>query len=198
MMDTGAAIGRQRRPLTSEMVAFFLLLTAAALLLDWVTKSWALLNVSHSLMPLGAFTLGVARNDGFAFSAGSGALSPWVIVAARVGLLAVIALFAFRVASMNRLHAAGLALLFAGGLGNAADLVFRGGAVVDFIGVGPLTVASGGEPLYMHFVFNVADVLIFAGLIASAPVIGQMGRYARERLSAARPAEAESRSSSRA
>jgi lipoprotein signal peptidase len=142
----------------------------AAFLLDWTTKTWALHNVSQSALALGSLTLGVARNDGFAFSAGAGIISPWMILLARLAVLVTLGMFAFRVAEFTRLRAMGLALLFAGGFGNAADIVFRNGAVVDFIGTG------------QGFVFNIADVLILAGLLMSAPLIRLMGRYVRQRL----------------
>jgi lipoprotein signal peptidase len=142
----------------------------AAFLLDWATKSWALQNVSQSALAVGSMTLSVARNDGFAFSAGSGFVSPWLIVLARLGVLAGLGLFAFRVAEFTRLRAVGLALLFAGGLGNAADMILRNGAVVDFIGTGH------------GFVFNIADLLILAGMVASASLIRLMARYVRQGL----------------
>lgn len=182
MTSMANAGGRNGRPARAAVLPLFLLLTLAAFLLDWTTKSWALSALAHGSLPLGPLTLGVARNEGFAFSAGSGVVPPWLIVAARVGVLAVLALFAFRLVAMTRRHAAGMALLFAGGLGNAADLVFRGGAVVDFIGAGPYTVTAGGALYYSHFVFNVADVLIFAGLFFAAPLIGLMGRQVRQQL----------------
>jgi lipoprotein signal peptidase len=170
-MNTRAASHRRRRrPADPHALALFCLIMLTAFLLDWATKTWALHNVSQSALALGSMTLSVARNDGFAFSAGSGVISPWLIVLARLGVLAGLGLFAFRVAEFTRLRAVGLALLFAGGLGNAADIIFRNGAVVDFIGTG------------RGFVFNIADVLILAGLLASAPLIRLMGRYVRQQL----------------
>jgi signal peptidase II len=168
----------------SHVLRFAVLLASAAFLLDWGTKSWALNQLGESYAPLGALTLGVARNDGFAFSAGAGALPAWAIVGIRAAVLLAVILLAVRCAIASYRFACGCALLVAGGLGNAADLIFRNGAVVDFIGAGPYTFSFGGELHYMHFVFNVADVLIILGIVLIAPLIRRVGLGTQRRLAA--------------
>jgi lipoprotein signal peptidase len=161
----------------NDVLRLAALLGTAAFLFDWATKSWALQHVADFHAPLGALTLGVARNDGFAFSAGAGAIPAWSIVAIRLAVLFVLVLLALRFAQASYRFACGCALLVAGGLGNVADLIFRNGAVVDFIGVGPLSFG-------MHFVFNIADVLIVAGIVLIAPLIRRVSLGAQRRLAA--------------
>jgi len=159
--------------LRSTPVRLAALTATAAFLLDWATKTWALGNVHDSIMPLGGLTLGVARNDGFAFSSGGGQFSPTAIFTARLLILTTV-LYTFRgVLARSRRSAVGLALITAGGFGNAADVMFRDGAVVDFIAAGPLVLSfwRESEPLHFTFVFNLADVAILMGLAMLAPVI---------------------------
>jgi lipoprotein signal peptidase len=160
----------------NEVLRLAALLGTAAFLLDWTTKSWALKNVADFHAPLGALTLGVARNDGFAFSAAAGAIPAWSILAIRLAVLLLLVMLTLRFAQASYRFACGCALLIAGGLGNAVDLILRNGAVVDFIGVGPLT--------GMHFVFNVADVLIVAGIVLIAPLIRRVSLGTQRRLAA--------------
>jgi signal peptidase II len=156
----------------------------AAFLLDWSTKDWALRHVHDALMPFGVFTLGVARNDGFAFSAGAGVVPAWSIVGIRIAVLVALVLLTLRFAAASYRFACGCALIIAGGIGNAIDIIARNGAVVDFIGAGPFTFALRGEPYYMHFVFNVADVLILVGIVLITPLIRRVGLGTQRRLAA--------------
>jgi lipoprotein signal peptidase len=181
IMRVVASGDRQTAGTDPDLLGYFVLLVAAAFMVDWLTKSWALINVGDSTLALGSLTLGVARNDGFAFSAGAGAISPWVVFAARLAVMVGLVTYALRLPALGRIPSTGLALLLAGGLGNAADTAVRG-AVVDFIGAGPLLFPMGGELYHLHFVFNVADVLILAGLLLAAPLIRMMARDARHRL----------------
>lgn len=73
-----------------------------------------------------------------------------------VGLLVAGALwFAFRPGTPVR-HAAGAALVAAGGLGNLWDRITTGGWVVDFMNLGVGWLRTG--------IFNVADVALMAGV----------------------------------
>jgi lipoprotein signal peptidase len=170
--------------LGSEVLRFAALLGTAAFLLDWSTKDWAVRNVLFDAAPLGAFTLNVARNDGFAFSAGAGMIPTWTIVAIRATVLLALVLLAIRFAAASYRFACGCALIIAGGLGNAADLVLRNGAVIDFIGAGPFTFHFRGELHYLQFVFNVADVLILTGIVLIIPLIRRVGAGTQRRLAA--------------
>lgn len=171
-----------RRVLNHDVLRLAVLLAVAAFLADWATKSWALHHLDQTVSPLGSLTLGVARNDGFAFSTGAGVVPAWLIVAARVVALVVIVLVMRRVGAVSRRrYACGVALLLAGGFGNAADLLFRGGAVVDFIGAGPFVFDWSGRLVHLHFVFNAADVFILTGVVLVTPLIRRVGRATQRR-----------------
>lgn len=174
-----------RRVRDNDVLRLATLLAAAAFFADWASKSWALDHLEGSTMPLGALTLGVARNEAFAFSAGYGQVSPWLVVCARLAALIIIVLLCRRIAGLlDRRNACGVALVLAGGFGNAADLVFRGGAVVDFIGAGPFVFDWAGELIQLHVVFNAADIFILMGIGLLAPLIQRLGKAAQRRLAA--------------
>jgi lipoprotein signal peptidase len=173
---------RFRAFLAHDVLRFAALVAAAAFLLDWATKSWALDTLEHAAMPLGALVLAVQRNDAFAFSAGSGHLPPALIIATRLLALVGVIMLSVRVGARNRRFAAGFALLLAGGSGNAADVLFRGGAVVDFIQAGPFHWA--GEPVHAGFVFNAADVAILIALGLLAPLIHEWSVGGQQRIAA--------------
>jgi lipoprotein signal peptidase len=159
-----------RRFIVDDVLRFATLLAVAVFVIDWATKTWALQHLYGASVPLGSLTLGVERNTAFAFSAGEGRFTPEFIIAARFAALVVLITLSRRVVTANRRFAAGFALLLAGGCGNAADMAFRDGAVVDFIGAGPFAFAwASGVPF--HIVFNVADLAVLFGLLLIAPVI---------------------------
>jgi lipoprotein signal peptidase len=162
---------RFHRFATNEVLRLATLLAIAVFLLDWATKSWALQHLYGATVPFGSFSLGVERNPAFAFSSGEGYVSPWLVVAMRLAALGALVLASRRVPVMNRRYACGFALLLAGGFGNAGDIVFREGAVVDFIGAGPFAFAWAGELVHLHVVFNAADVAVVIGLILIAPLV---------------------------
>jgi lipoprotein signal peptidase len=174
--------GLFRRVKDHHVLRLAKLLAAAAFLLDWSTKSWALQHLDGTSMPLGALTLGVARNEAFAFSAGDGQVSALLVICVRLAALISIILVCRRVTGLlSKRNACGVALLLAGGFGNAADLLFRGGAVVDFIGAGPFTFDWAGESMQMHVVFNAADLFILVGIGLMAPLIQHVARAVQRR-----------------
>jgi lipoprotein signal peptidase len=159
------------------------LLGTAAFLLDWATKSWALRSLHGSVLPLGSLKLFVARNQAFAFSARHGELTTWLVVGVRFAMVLLIILLCRQISlRLTRRSACGAALLLAGGLGNSVDLLFRGGAVVDFIGAGPFTFDWAGEAARLHFVFNAADVFILLGIGLLAPLIQELARVIQRHL----------------
>lgn len=164
-----ALMFRCRAFLAHDVLRFATLVAAATFLIDWSTKSWALRTVEHAARPLGSLMLGVERNEAFAFSMGDGAIPPGLVLSLRLIAIAGVLLLSHRVGARNRRFAAGFALLVAGGFGNAADVMFRGGAVVDFIRAGPFHWA--GEPVLAGIAFNAADLAIVISLGLLAPLI---------------------------
>jgi lipoprotein signal peptidase len=165
------------------------LLAIAVFLIDWASKSWALRHLDGALVPFGSLMLGIERNEGFAFSSGAGLVPTWLVIGVRLAALALIIQLARNIAATSWRYACGFALLIGGGLGNAVDLVFRGGAVVDFIGVGPYTIDWAGTLVHLHFVFNAADVAVLLSLPLLGPVIRQYARAIERRLSFRRATE---------
>lgn len=163
-----------------DILRFAVLVAAAAFLLDWATKSWALETLENTAVPLGALMLGLERNDALAFSAGSGRLDPAIVVLVRLVALAGVIALSVQVGARNRRLAAGFALLIAGGSGNAADMLFRGGAVVDFIHAGPFHLR--GEMVHAGVVFNAADVAILLALGLLAPLIHEWATGSQRRI----------------
>lgn len=167
---------------THEVLRFGVLVATAAFLTDWASKSWALDTLQHTTMPLGALVLRTVRNDALAFSAGSGHLSAEAVFILRLVALALVVLVSRRVAGHSRRYAAGYALLFAGGLGNTADLLFRDGTVVDFIGAGPFALPWSDDGSRFGVVFNAADIAIIIGLGLIAPQVQDFSKRAQQRI----------------
>jgi lipoprotein signal peptidase len=181
-MAAGTGAARLRAFAAHDILRFATLVAIAAFLIDWATKSWALQSLDGMSVPLGALVLGIERNDAFAFSSGSGRFSAEFVIGIRLLALAGVVLISRKVVVRSRRYAAGFALLLAGGFGNAADLMFRDGAVVDFIGAGPFTFAWAGEIVHFGFVFNAADISILLGLGLVAPQIQSWSLAAQRRL----------------
>ncbi|MGH7445512.1 MAG: signal peptidase II [Longimicrobiales bacterium] len=167
---SGAATKDRRAPRTLLQHAdlrFAALLGLAAWLSDWASKSWALDVVAHAPVELGnRLLLGVVRNDALAFST-MASMPLGSIMSLRLTCIAVLAVLAIRFAAESRRLACAFSLLLAGGVGNVADLFFRQGAVVDFIGLGPFPVADSEVAI----VFNLADIWIKVGVILAFPLI---------------------------
>ncbi len=143
------------------------ILIGLVVLLDQVTKSWAVsaLDNGRVIHVVGSLQFSLGFNSGFAFSQGQG-IGPIVGVFALVAVLFL--LRAVRKAT-TQLSAVALCAIVAGAIGNIADRFFRGegwlhGRVVDFI------------DLQWWPVFNVADSSITVGACA---LIGAMLMEAR-------------------
>lgn len=133
-----------------------LLIAAVVVLVDQVTKHWALnALVDRDIEVVGSLRFNLAFNTGMAFSSGEG-LGPWIAVLA-------VAVVAFLLRTVARdgatvLQAVAIGLLAGGAIGNLSDRLFRGdrwlrGAVVDFIDV------------QWWPIFNVADCGIVIGAV---------------------------------
>jgi signal peptidase II len=131
---------------------------AAVLIADQVCKLWALnaLEVEGASRPLlGIFkaTLVFNRSNAFGVVPVAGELSRWGLVSFNVAAAAALVWWLLRYP--HRLSSAvGVGLLIAGALGNALDRL-RLGFVVDFL---------DASALHFHWVFNVADAAVDAGI----------------------------------
>lgn len=128
------------------------LIGAAVVIADQLTKSWALDNLAHRVIPLfWTLRLNLSFNSGIAFSQGSGLTT--LITVVGVALVAGLLWWATRIT--RRGPAIALALLLGGACGNLTDRLFRdhGGAVIDFI------------DLQWWPIFNLADVALTAGSV---------------------------------
>ena len=129
-------------------------IAAGVLLLDQLTKAWALRALDDEHIDLvWTLRLNLTFNTGAAFSQGEG-LGPFIGVAAAA---VVIGLLWSGRAVPNRTGAVAMGMILGGALGNLCDRAFRegdgllGGAVVDFID-------------FQWFpVFNVADIAVVGG-----------------------------------
>lgn len=160
------------------LVRLGLLVTLAVLLADVASKNWALAVVGTGYVDLGLVALTVVENDGLAFSVGGGLLGPVAVLALRLGALGALLLLAWRFGPGSLRFAVGFALVLGGGAANAADVVFREGAVVDFISTSPITRSLAGSE---GFVLNLADVWILTGLALLYPLFRTLGLAAQRR-----------------
>lgn len=157
------------------------LVGTAAFLADWASKSWAVAALQNASASLGSLVLALESNQAFAFSTGAASVSPEMVIGARLVALLAIGVVFGRLFVRNRRSAAGAGLILGGGFGNAADLAFRG-AVVDFIGTGPLTFDLSDGPVQLHFFFNTADLAILLGIGLLAPMISLFALGAQRRI----------------
>ena len=129
----------------------------AVLLLDQVVKKLvvSLMALGDSVDVLGpAVRLTRTENTGAAFGLLRGRSAIFIAISA----VAAVAIVAFRreIAKLRRSEQLAFALVLGGALGNLADRVRRGGAVVDFIDIG---IRDLRWPA-----FNVADSAIVVGV----------------------------------
>ncbi|WP_307845029.1 signal peptidase II [Actinotalea solisilvae] len=147
------------RPARPRLVLGVLVLAAAVLVVDQLTKEWALRTLTEGeRTPVLGDLLGLTllRNPGAALSFATG--MTWVFTLAAVAVTVVVLRVSHRLGS--RSWALALGLLLGGAVGNLVDRLtrepgFARGHVIDFIAYGD------------WFVGNVADIAIVAaaGLI---------------------------------
>lgn len=147
-------------------VSTLLLLAMGVLLIDQLTKVWAVasLTAGERTALLGDLLgLALVRNPGAAFGVATG--MTWVFTLAAIVVSAVVLRVANRIGSRG--WTAALGLLLGGALGNLMDRLFREpgfarGHVVDFIAYGD------------WFVGNFADIAIVGSAVLIA-VLGMRG-----------------------
>lgn len=132
-----------------------LLIAAGVVLIDQLTKHWALnaLDNNHEIDVLWTLRFNLAYNKGMAFSSADwlGPIIPFLAIGVSVFLLVAI-----KRSGADRWFATAVGLVIGGSVGNVVDRLFRNdgwfdGAVVDFI------------DLQWWPIFNVADIGIVVG-----------------------------------
>ena len=131
-----------------------LLISAVIVLLDQVSKAWALRDLADGRIIHVIWTMqfNLTYNRGMAFSRGTG-IGPIIGV---IGLVVVVLLLLSLRRADNTLTRVATGLIIGGAVGNILDRLFRGsgwmrGAVIDFI------------DFQWWPVFNVADMAIMIG-----------------------------------
>ena len=130
-----------------------LLIAAAVVLVDQLTKHWAVNNLQdRNVDVIGSLRFNLAYNTGMAFSKGTG-IGPVIGV---VALLVVVGLLISIGRTSSPLYTPAVGLIIGGALGNVVDRLFRSpgwfrGGVVDFIDV------------QWWPIFNVADIAVTVG-----------------------------------
>ena len=131
-----------------------LLISAVIVLLDQVSKAWALRDLADGRIIHVIWTMqfNLTYNRGMAFSRGTG-IGPIIGV---IGLVVVVLLLLSLRRADNALTRVATGLIIGGAVGNILDRLFRGsgwmrGAVIDFI------------DFQWWPVFNIADMAIMIG-----------------------------------
>lgn len=140
-------------------LAIFGVIFPVLIVLDWMTKRWALdalaggrrLDLAGGLVPL---TL--AFNRGAAFGIRVGDDSRWFFIPITVVALGLLGLLLVQSRRDDLLRVVALSLVVSGAVGNLYDRVRWSRGVVDFIG--PVNLGFADFPI-----FNVADIAITCG-----------------------------------
>ena len=134
-----------------------ILIAGAVVLLDQLTKHWALnaLSAGRIIEVVWTLQFNLAFNSGMAFSRGRG-FGPYIAV---IATLVIVWLLVSLRSGGTKLGAFGMGCLIGGAAGNLIDRMFRGdawlhGSVVDFI------------DLQWFPIFNVADIAVNVGAAA--------------------------------
>ncbi len=170
--EVGRQQRRERRTVSGGVAT--VLAGASVIVVDQLTKSWAL---RHTVVPhhvVWTLWLELTFNPGAAFGLGRGATP--VVESAVVVLIALLVLAARRNARRGtRVEGLALGLLVGGALSNLGDRLFRHlpghpGAVIDWIDA-----AQVGRREYWP-VFNVADACVVVGAILLAWRLSKRGQ----------------------
>ena len=144
-------------------LVIFTLTFSPIMILDLVTKRWALDTLSYSSSQLfgGLIPLTLAFNKGAAFGISIGEDSRWFFVPVTILALVLLGGLLKESSKTDFLRIFSISLVVSGALGNLYDRVRWGRGVVDFIG--PIDLGRWDFPI-----FNVADMAISCGAILLA------------------------------
>jgi signal peptidase II len=163
-------------------VAIFGTLFPLVMVLDIVTKRWALEVLSLGPRDLfgGLVPLTLAFNKGAAFGLRIGDDSRWFFVPVTVIALGLLGMLIKQAEEKDYLRLISLSLVVSGAIGNLYDRVRWSRGVVDFIG--PVNLGFADFPI-----FNVADMSISCGAVALALSFWQEERREKAPQMAAEP-----------
>ena len=134
------------------------LLFAGILMADVATKRWALETLAHGYTVDAWVPLTLAFNQGIAFGIDIPELGRWLVVAASVFVVFVLAGMLKDTSHADHMRITAIGLVCAGAIGNLIDRVRWDQGVVDFIG--PINLGFMQWPI-----FNVADMAITSGAV---------------------------------
>ena len=147
-----------------EKITVFTLIVPSVLILDFITKRWALgaLSGGDRLQILGGFVpLRLAYNKGAAFGISLGSDSRWFFIPITILALTLLLVLLRQAGQRDWLRICSISMVVAGALGNLYDRVRWDLGVVDFIG--PINLGFMDWPI-----FNVADMSITCGAVLLA------------------------------
>ena len=144
-------------------VAIFGLTFPLIMVLDFITKRWALdaLGARSSEIFGGFVPLTLAYNKGAAFGVRLGEDSRWFFVPVTIIALVLLGMLFKQAANRDFLRVSSISLVVSGAVGNLWDRVRWDRGVVDFIG--PIDLGFWDFPI-----FNVADMAITCGAVMLA------------------------------
>ena len=164
--------------LVKEKLTLLATIIPSVLLLDFVTKRWALaaLDGGVRLEILGGFVpLTLAFNRGAAFGISIGDDSRWFFIPITILALVLLLVLLRQAERRDWLRLVSISMVVSGALGNLYDRVRWNRGVVDFIG--PIDLGVMDWPI-----FNVADMSITCGAVLLA--FSFWGEERRERAAA--------------
>jgi signal peptidase II len=164
--------------LVKEKLTLLATIIPSVLLLDFITKRWALaaLDGGVRLEILGGFVpLTLAFNRGAAFGISIGDDSRWFFIPITILALVLLLVLLRQAERRDWLRLVSISMVVSGALGNLYDRVRWNRGVVDFIG--PIDLGVMDWPI-----FNVADMSITCGAVLLA--FSFWGEERRERAAA--------------
>lgn len=151
------------RPHVRPKYLLFALIFPVVLVLDLVTKRWALdtLQIQSSELFGGLVPLTLAFNKGAAFGMSIGEDSRWFFIPVTLIALVLLGMLYREADRRDYLRIVSISLVVSGAVGNLYDRVRWDMGVVDFLG--PIDLG-----LWLFPIFNVADMAITCGAILLA------------------------------
>ena len=147
-----------------EKITVFATIVPSVLILDLVTKHWALTTLVGGIRVeiMGGFVpLTLAYNRGAAFGISLGDDSRWFFIPITILALILLLVLLKQATRRDLLRLVSISMVVAGALGNLYDRVRWDRGVVDFIG--PIDLGIMDWPI-----FNVADMSITCGAVLLA------------------------------